>query len=317
MIDGLVQRHVVAADGTRIGYQVRGEGPAIVLANGLGGTYLAFRYLYDALGAYKTICWDYRGLYTSSAPADPRANTMAHQIADLTTILEAEAVDDFVIAGWSMGVQVALETVRRHRGRVKGIFAINGTYGRAFRTVMGSRLIGQTIPMLLRLVRAQARLVGFATKRVAGSDALIAAMKRVGLVSDTIDLEIFRAVAAGFQHIDWIIYSDLLARLDEHDAEDVLPTIDVPLTIVTGDRDLMTPPATAEHIHRAVPGSRLVVIRGGTHYTPVEYPGVLVDELGRLLDRVPGWARPSGGAASADGGASEPPRPAHSKKETA
>jgi pimeloyl-ACP methyl ester carboxylesterase len=291
MIDGLAQRQVIAADGTRIGYQVRGRGPCVVLANGLGGTYLAFRYLYDALGDYKTICWDYRGLYTSAPPADPRANTMAHHIADLVTILEAEDVGDFVIAGWSMGVQVALETVRRHRARVKGVFAINGTYGRAFHTVMGSRLIGQTIPMLLRLVRAQAALVGRATRRVAGSDALIGAMRRVGLVSETVDLEIFRAVAAGFQTIDWVIYSDLLARLDEHDAEDVLATIDVPLTVVTGDRDLMTPPSTAEHIHRAVPHSRLVVIRGGTHYTPVEYPGVLVDELGRLLDRVPGWER--------------------------
>jgi pimeloyl-ACP methyl ester carboxylesterase len=292
MIDGLGQRHVVAADGTRIGYQVRGQrGPCVVLANGLGGTYLAFRYLYDALGDYRTICWDYRGLYTSAAPADPRANTMAHHIDDLMAILAAEQVGDFVVAGWSMGVQVAFELVKRHRSRVKGIFAINGTYGRAFRTVLGSRLVGQTIPMLLRLVRAQASLVGRATKRLAGSDALIGAMKRVGLVSETIDLDVFRVVAAGFQQIDWVIYSDMLARLDEHDAEDVLATIDVPLTIVTGDRDLMTPPATAEHIHRAVPGSRLVVIRGGTHYTPVEYPGVLVDELGRLLDRVPGWER--------------------------
>lgn len=291
MIDGLVQRQVIAADGTRIGYQVRGRGPCVVLANGLGGTYLAFRYLYDALGDYKTICWDYRGLYTSAPPADPRANTMAHHIADLMQILEAEGVGDFVIGGWSMGVQVALETVRRHKARVKGIFAINGTYGRAFHTVMGSRLVGQTIPMLLRLVRAQAALVGRATRRVAGSDALIGAMQRVGLISETADLEIFRAVAAGFQTIDWVIYSDLLARLDEHDAEAVLATIDVPLTVITGDRDLMTPPSTAEHIHRTVPHSRLVVIRGGTHYTPVEYPGVLVDELGRLLDRVPGWER--------------------------
>lgn len=297
MIEGLGQRHIVAADGTRIGYQVRGQGPCVVLANGLGGTYLAFRYLYDALGDYKTICWDYRGLYTSSAPADPRANTIAHQVDDLMAILAAEQVDDFVIAGWSMGVQVALETVRRQRSRVRGILAINGTYGRAFHTVLGSRIVGQTIPMLLRLVRAQASLVGRATKRVAGSDALIGAMKRVGLVSETVDLEIFRAVAAGFQTVDWVVYSDLLARLDEHDAADVLPTIDVPLTVVTGDRDLMTPPSTAEHIHRAVPRSRLVVIRGGTHYTPVEYPAVIVDELGRLLDRVPGWARPSGGAA--------------------
>jgi len=291
MVPGIVQRHVLAPDGTRIGYQVRGEGPVVVLANGLGGTYVTFRYLYDALGGYKTLCWDYRGLYTSAAPADPRANTMAHHIGDLQTVLDAEQVDQIVVIGWSMGVQLAFELIKCHRARVRGVFAINGTYGRPFRTVMGSRLIGQTIPMLLRLVRAQAALVGRATKRLAGSDALISAMKRVGLVSDTIDREVFRVVAGGFQTVDWVIYSDLLTRLDEHDCSDVLPTVDVPVTLVTGDRDLMTPPATAEHMHRTIPGSRLVVIKGGTHYTPVEYPQILVDELGRLLDRVPGWER--------------------------
>lgn len=291
MVPGIEQRQIVVRDGTRIGYQVRGDGPAVVLANGLGGTYLAFRYLYDALGAYKTICWDYRGLYTSGAATDPRANTVVHQVEDLLAICEAEGVRDFVIAGWSMGVQVSFETYRAVPERVRGIFAINGTYGRAFRTVMGSRLVGRIIPMLLRLVKAQAALAGRATKRLAGSDALIAAMKRVGLVSETIDLEIFRAVAAGFQSIDWSIYSDLLTRLDEHDAEEVLEKITVPTTIVTGDRDLMTPPATAEHMHRKIRGSRMVVIEGGTHYTPVEYPAILVDELGKLLDRVPGWGR--------------------------
>jgi pimeloyl-ACP methyl ester carboxylesterase len=291
MVPGIQQRHVTARDGTRIGYQVRGEGPCIVFANGLGGTYIAFRYLYEAVAGYKTICWDYRGLYSSDPSRDPHANTVAHQVEDLIAILEAEQVDSFVLVGWSMGVQVGFEAIRRYPARVRGMLAINGTYGRAFRTVMGSRLVGRTIPMLLRLVKAQAALAGFATKRLAGSDALIAAMKRVGLVSQTIDIEIFRAVAAGFQHIDWRIYSDLLSRLDEHDAEEVLPSIHVPISIVTGDRDLMTPPSTAEHMHRTIPGSRMIVIEGGTHYTPVEYPAVLVDELGRLLDRVPGWER--------------------------
>lgn len=282
------QRHITARDGTRIGYQVRGErgAPCVVLANGLGGTHVAFRHLYDALDDYHTICWDYRGLYTSGAPADPKANTIAHQVGDLVEILAAEGVDDFAIAGWSMGVQVAFETVKRHPARVTGVFAINGTYGRAFKTVMGSQLVGRTIPTLLRLVRAQAALAGRASKIIAGSDALISAMKRLGLVGQTIDVDIFRQVAAGFQTIDWVIYSDLLARLDEHDAEDVLEKIAVPTTIVTGDKDLMTPPSTAEHIHRRIAGSRLVVIKGGTHYTPVEYPAVLVDELGRWLDKV-------------------------------
>ena len=290
MIPGVVQRHAVMPDGTRIGYQVRGEGPALVFANGLGGTYLAFKYLYEALGEhYKIISWDYRGLYTSSPSKDPQANTIGHQVEDLIAILDAEHVDGIVFAGWSMGVQVGFELLRRHPARVRGMMAINGTYGHAFHTVMGSRMMGQIIPMLLRLVRAQAGLVGRVTKQVAGSDALVSAMKRIGLVSPTIDIEVFRAVAAGFQTVDWVIYSDLLTRLDEHDAEEVLATITVPVSIVTGDKDLMTPPSTAEHIHRAIKGSRMVVIEGGTHYTPVEYPAILVDELGKLLDRVPGW----------------------------
>lgn len=292
MVPGIQQRHVTARDGTRIGYQVRGEGPCVVFANGLGGTYIAFRHLYDALATgYKTICWDYRGLYTSNAATDEQANTVAHQVDDLVAILDREQVDGVVVVGWSMGVQVGFEMIRHHADRVHGMLAINGTWGHAFQTVMGSRLVGRTIPMLLRLVKAQAALAGLATKRLAGSDALIAAMKRVGLVSQTIDIDIFRAVAAGFQSIDWRIYSDLLTRLDEHDAGEVLPRISVPISIVTGDRDLMTPPSTAEHMHRTIPGSRMVVIEGGTHYTPVEYPAVLVDELGRLLDRVPGWER--------------------------
>jgi pimeloyl-ACP methyl ester carboxylesterase len=285
------QRHVTVRDGTRIGYQLRGQGPCVVLANGLGGTYIAFKALYGVLEGYRTICWDYRGLYTSTAAADPLANTIAHQVDDLMAILDAEGVTDFVIAGWSMGVQVAFETIKRHPQRVKGLYAINGTYGRAFRTVMGSRLIGQTIPMLLRLVRAQAALVGFASKRVAGSDGLIGAMKRVGLVAETIDMDVFRTVAGGFQTIDWVIYSDLLSRLDDHDAEDVLEKVAIPVTIITGDKDLMTPPATAEHMHRRISRSRMVVVKGGTHYTPIEYPAIVADELERLLERVPGWER--------------------------
>lgn len=39
MVPGLEHRRIAAGDGTQLAYQVRGEGPAVVLANGLGGTY--------------------------------------------------------------------------------------------------------------------------------------------------------------------------------------------------------------------------------------------------------------------------------------
>ncbi|HVK78265.1 MAG TPA: alpha/beta hydrolase [Kofleriaceae bacterium] len=293
MVPGLVQRELTVADGTRIGYQVRpgatADAPAVVLANGLGGTFEAFRHVYAALPGYRVVCWDYRGLYASDPPADPRANTVAHQVADLVAILDHEGIDRAVHVGWSMGVQVNFEYLRRHAARVAGLMVINGTAGRPFRTVLSSQFVERVIPHLLRLVRAQADLVGRAAGVVAGSDALIAAMKRFGLVSETLDLDAFRDVAAGFRTLDWRIYSDLLERLNEHDASDVLATIVAPTAIVTGDRDLMTPPSTAEQLHRAIAGSRLCVIRGGTHYTPVEYPAIVRDELHRLLARIPGW----------------------------
>jgi pimeloyl-ACP methyl ester carboxylesterase len=286
-----VQRDLRTRDGTRIGYQVAGEGPCIVLANGLGGTHVAFRAMFQAFRDYKLVCWDYRGLYSSSPSPEPRANTVVHQVGDLIEILAAEGVGDFVIAGWSMGVQVALETLRHHRARVQGLFAMNGTTGRTFSTVMGSRLVGRTIPMIVKLIRAQAGLTGFAARRIAGSHAVIAAMQRAGMVARDVDLAHFAEIASGFASIDWVIYSDLMSRLDEHDAEAVLSMIDVPLGIVTGDRDLLIPPSMSERMHRAVPGSRLRVVPRGTHYTPVAFPDVVVGELGRLLDRVPGWRR--------------------------
>lgn len=288
----LEPRHLTVRDGTRIGYAVGGSGPAVVLANGLGGTHIAFRHLLAELGGYRVLTWDYRGMYSSAAPADPRANTIRHQVDDLLELLAAESIDRAVFVGWSMGVQVNFELCRDHADRVAGLYVLNGTSGKAFHTVMSSRVVHRVIPLLLRMIRAQADLVGRAAKVVAGSDALIATMKRFGLVSDRIDMEVFRAVAAAFKTVDWRIYSDLLERLDEHDAGDVLASIRVPTTIVTGDRDLMTPPATAERIHRAIAGSRLVMIEGGSHYTPAEFPAVIQDELGRLLDRIPGWERP-------------------------
>ena len=293
MIPGLVQRSLIVRDGTRIGYQVRAgrtpDAPVVVLANGLGGTCVAFRHLYAAMPDHRVLCWDYRGLYTSGAASDPAAYTVRHQVDDLVEILGAEAVDRAVVVGWSMGVQVGFELWRAAPERVAGLFAINGTSGRPFRTVLSSRFVERAIPVLLRMMKAQAERIGRAAGRVAASDAMIGAMKRFGMVSDRLDVETFRAVAGGFGSIDYAIYSDLLTRLGEHDATAALATITVPTSIVTGDRDILTPPSTAEQIHRAIPGSRLCVIRGGTHYTPVEYPAIVTDELARLLARIPGW----------------------------
>jgi len=266
----------------------------VVLANGLGGTYEAFRHIYAALGDhYRILCWDYRGLYKSDRPQDLGRLDVTDQCADLECLLDHEQVDRAVFIGWSMGVQVNFEFYRKRSERMDGIVAINGTSGRPFDTVLSSRVIRYVIPMMLRAVRAQAELVGKATRTMIAWDGLVVTMKRFGMVSKTLDVQAFKDVAEGFKDMDWNTYTTLLERLGDHNARDVLDDIAVPTLIITGDRDVMTPPFTAEQIHRAVRGSRMVIIEGGTHYTPVEYPAIVCEELLGFLADVPGYEPPA------------------------
>lgn len=290
MVPGLEHKRLASFDGTEIAYQVRGEGPAIVLAEGLGGSYKAFRHVYGALGeAYRIVSWDYRGLYDSGPPARPRALDMEDHCRDLEVILDREGIERAVFIGWSMGVQLSFELYRSRRHRIDGIVAINGTSGRPFDTVLSSRFVRHAIPVMLRAARTQSLLVGRATRLALAWEGAVPMLQRFGLVSRNLDVETFGEVVEGFADVDFEIYMDLLQRLGEHDAGAVLPEVDVPVLIITGDRDIMTPAFTAERLHRSIAGSRLVVIEGGTHYTPVEYPRVVQEEILDFLESVPGY----------------------------
>jgi pimeloyl-ACP methyl ester carboxylesterase len=290
VVPGLEHKQLRSFDGTRIAYQVRGRGPAVVLANGLGGSYLAFRHIYDLLGdRYRILSWHYRGLYDSEVPADPGALSMRDHCRDLEALLEAEGIERAVLVGWSMGVQLSFEYFSRRGEQVDGIVAINGTSGRPFDTVLSSYFMRHAIPIMLRAVKTQAQLLSRATRVAVAWRGAVPMLMRFGLVSRTLDLETFRDVASGFADLDLAVYTSLLEQLGEHDASQVLPRVKVPTLIITGNRDIMTPPITAERMHRALPRSRLVVIEGGTHYTPVEYPQVVCTELGAFLAALPGY----------------------------
>jgi pimeloyl-ACP methyl ester carboxylesterase len=295
MIPGLVHRSFASFDGTRIAYQVRGpEGaPVVVLANGLGGTFEAFRHIYRALGdRYRILCWDYRGLYRSARPRDLGTLTIPSHCRDLEALLAHEGVEHGVFIGWSMGVQVNFEYFREHRHRVRAIVAINGTYGTPFRTAMASRLTRYVIPPLLQLMRAQASLVSRVSHRAVAWDGLVPLIVRTGLASPNIDTDAMRDVAGDFKTLDFALYATQLERLGEHDARDVLPSIDVPTLIITGDKDLMTPLFTARKMNRLVAGSRLIVLEGGSHYTPIEFPHEIGGEVQRFVQTIPGYAVP-------------------------
>lgn len=273
-------------DGTPIAFHTVGprDAPTIVLANGLGGTYAAWRHQVAYLEPrYRFVTWDYRGLYASGRPRDPEAFSVDAQVRDLFAVLEATGVEEAVLMGWSMGVQVSLEAIRRRPELGRALVLLNGTFGKPFSTLPGGSVAERVVPKALELLRKYHGLSSAALRQVSTWPETVGWMKRAGIVAATIDEDVFAEVVVAFGTMDMDAYYRTLHALGDHDAHDVLPTISVPTLVITGDKDRMTPPKTARRIVEKIPGAELLMVRGGTHYTAVEFPELVNLRIERFL----------------------------------
>jgi len=94
----------------------------------------------------------------------------------------------------------------------------------------------------------------------------------LGLAGPTLDRPVFHDLAREFAQLDLEAYFSTLLELGKHDAAHTLAGIRCPVLVVAGDRDPMTPRSLSEEMTRRIAGAELLIVRGGTHYVPVEFP---------------------------------------------
>jgi pimeloyl-ACP methyl ester carboxylesterase len=282
------ERHSVrASDGTRLEAQSFGDGPLpIVIANGLGGTLVAWTPMLRALEhRARFISWDYRGLYGSDRPSDLARLRVEHHVDDLRQVMDALDVEKAVFAGWSMGVQVAIQSAADLDARCLGLMLINGTYGRVFETAFtapGSRFV---LPQVNRLARRLAPVLPSAVSALTRQPWLVPLLAQAGIVDERLDREVFLAIAQGFNRLDFDVYHRIMGFLHEHDGEPALGRIRQPLLLLAGGKDAMTPASVRDVFHARAPHTESHVIPGGTHYTLLEYPDVVLDHVDGFLGR--------------------------------
>lgn len=276
---------VTAADGTLLAAMEcgSGPGPVFVLCNGLGGNINAWRYLIDEFGPHhRIVSWDYRGLYRSGPAAPGTGYDVQTQVGDLKAILAHFGVDKAVLLGWSMGVQVSFEAWRQLPEVVLGMVLINGTYGSplttAFSPVLKDSPLAQMLPAIAKGMEAVAHLAEPfqpMAQKVTKTKLALQVVKKLGLASEALDEKMFLTLASEVAGLHMPRYMATLNALAQHSAADLLATITVPVLVVTGDRDMLTPLAQSREMVKAIAGAELLVIPSGTHYTPLEFPELI------------------------------------------
>jgi 3-oxoadipate enol-lactonase len=73
--------------------------------------------------------------------------------------------------------------------------------------------------------------------------------------------------------------------LGRTDLRGELEKIRCPTTVIVGEEDYAAPPSMARALHQGIAGSRLVVLAGARHLTPIEVPERISVELEQLLVR--------------------------------
>jgi len=256
-----------AVRGLEVTFDERGGGSPVVLIHGFPFNHTMWRGQAEALGEnYRVITPDLRGHGGTGLGVGATASSMEEMATDVAALLDELNVSERVIlGGLSMGGYVTLAFYRLFPQRVRALVLADTRPQSDTEEARGAR--EETARRALR--------EGMQTVADAMLPKLLApstpeekpeVFERVREMILTTRPEGAAAALRG-----------MAARRDQ---TDLLQEIDVPTLIVVGREDAITPPKDSETMHRAIRGSRLVVIEGAGHVSNLERP----TEFNRALE---------------------------------
>ena len=197
------------------------------------------------------------------------ATSMDDHAGDVIDLLDALHIEDAVIGGLSMGGYVTLALFRLAPAYFRGI-VLADTRPQAD-TAEG--IEGRE--RLLAIVRDKgpAAVADEMLPKLLGEDTR---REQPGTVKRVRDLVLAGSTSG--------IAAAITAMMTRPDSTSVLASIHCPALILVGDQDVVTPPAVSRDMHRAIPGSELVVIPGAGHLSSLERPDAFNAALAPFLE---------------------------------
>ena len=242
------ESRVVIIDGHRIHYYVSGpvDGAPIVLVHGLGGRSEDFVSLtpYLEKSGYRVYTPDLLGFGQSEEPQNA-SYSISDQADLVVSFFDAMGLNRTDLGGWSMGGWIAQKVAVDHPERVSRLILMDSA-GLMIPPTWDTRLFTPTTPAELEQL-----------------DALL--MPHPPAVPTFVAQDILR-ISSSYA---WVVKRAVASMLTAKDAmDDDLPSLKMPVLILWGQLDRITPLSEGEAIHLLIPQSRMVIASGCGHLAP-------------------------------------------------
>ncbi|SCF56729.1 alpha/beta fold hydrolase [Streptomyces sp. Ncost-T10-10d] len=249
-------------------------------------------------GLVRTVHWDQRSHGRSErgrAQADGVTVGIDQLGRDLKAVIDAAAPEGrLVLVGHSMGGMTMMALAEQYpqliRDRVAAVAFIGTSSGKLGEVSFGLPIAGvnavrRVLPGVLRALGSQAELVE--RGRRATADLFAGLIKRYSFGSRDVDPSVERFAERLIESTPIDVVAEFYPAFTEHDKSHVLPAFrDLPVLILAGDKDLVTPSSHSEAIADHLPDAELVIVPDAGHLVMLEHPETVTDRLADLLVRV-------------------------------
>jgi pimeloyl-ACP methyl ester carboxylesterase len=243
-----IESHVVLVDGHRIHYYVQGaeNGQPVVLLHGLGGRSEDFTKLtpYLLKAGYRVYAPDLLGFGQSDEP-----HNASYSIADEADIvvgfLDTVGLERVDLGGWSMGGWIAQKVAVDNPDRVRRLVLMDSA-GLKMPPRWDVHLFTPTTPAELEQLHALLTPNPHPMPRFVAQDML--------------------RLSANY---GWVVKRALASMMTARDVmDDELPSLKMPVLLMWGDQDRITPLSEGLAMHALIPQSLLRVASGCGHVAP-------------------------------------------------
>ncbi|MFF4549066.1 alpha/beta fold hydrolase [Streptomyces sp. NPDC001406] len=261
-------------------------------------------------GVVRTVHWDQRSHGRSGrgvAQSRDEAPVTIDQLGrDLRAVIDAAVPDGpIVLVGHSMGGMTVMALAAQYpeliRDRVVATALVGTSSGRLGEVNFGLPLAGvnavrRVLPGVLKALGTQAALVE--KGRRATADLFAGVIKRYSFASRDVDPAIERFAERMIESTPIDVVAEFYPAFTDHDKTEALARFaDMPVLVLAGVQDLVTPSEHSEVIADLLPDAELVLVPDAGHLVMLEHPEVVTDRLADLLTRagaVPAGATVSG-----------------------
>jgi pimeloyl-ACP methyl ester carboxylesterase len=213
---------------------------------------------------YFCVTYDIRGL-GASAPGDGQF-TIEMFTDDLFNIVEEMNLHKPVLCGLSMGGYISLRAVERNENLFGGLILCDTKSAADDNTARLKRAAG------IKKINEEG-VKSFVRDFIPNCFAEDS-IKKLGKVYDDLIERSSNFTAEG-------IKGCLLAMAGRTDTTEYLSKIKIPVLVLCGEKDKLTPPPVMKEIADLIPGSEFYIIPGAGHVTPLENP----EELNKLIQK--------------------------------